>query len=574
MIMITCHAPKRRCLGASLILTIAALTAFNSATAAAPAALDMNAALMTAEVALGRNDCKTASSEYLKAAQGSKDIKLAARASEVALGCGQFQTAEQATARWRQLASTDVAAVMNAIRAELGRARIAEARTLWTGWLPGDSAANPAVIVGAIEWLTERHASDQVLAMLRDAKHERMASANVQLRMAQLALEAYDSNLALTYADAAAKVGADANELHSIRMRAYGTLGRADEALREARALATVQPLAVGETLSLLGRDAEAHAELLKQRDNPQVRSLAERRLALQAFADGNYRDAEQRFTTLMRDQNTAALAVYYLAQIAELRGNREDAVRGYELLAESPMDAAARRRIAAIYLQDGERSQALRMVAAGDNAEVGDRINGELAQAELLGSAGAARDGVARLDAALQNFPGHPDVLYQRAVLLEKYDSNAAIAVLEAMAKARPRDMNVANALGFTLADHNRQLPRAENLIRAALATGPDNPAILDSLGWVLFRRGQLQAALAPLQRAFRLYRDGDIGAHLGEVFWKLNRQSDARAAWQQALAADPDNDYLVATAKRYAPDLQAPKPPPSVGNEPATDV
>jgi tetratricopeptide (TPR) repeat protein len=385
--------------------------------------------------------------------------------------------------------------------------------------------------------------------------------------MAELAIDGNDLHLALAYADAAAKAGADAAALHELRMRTYGALGEADAALREARALKDggQQPLAVAETLLLLGREPEATEELLKLHDNPDLRNLADRRLALLAFTASNYAEAERRFAGLLRDQNMVAMAVYYMAQMSERRGNAEEAVRSYELLANSAYDAAARRRIAGIYLRDGERAQALRMVAAGDDADISARIGAELMQAELLGSGGAAADGVAHLDTALQSYPAHPELLYQRAVLLEQYDSAAAIAALEALLKARPADLNIANALGFTMADHNRDLARAERLIRSALAAQPDSPAILDSIGWVLHRRGQPQAALPYLQRAFLLFREGDVGAHLGEVLWKLGRQDEARSVWQQALAADPDNVNLLATTKRFAPELKAPKPPPS---------
>jgi tetratricopeptide (TPR) repeat protein len=398
----------------------------------------------------------------------------------------------------------------------------------------------------------------------------------VQLRMAELAIDGNDLNLALAYADTAAKAGADAPAIQELRMRAYGGLGQLNSALAEARALKDggQQPLAVAETLLLLGREPEATTELLKLRDNPDLRNLADRRLGLLAFSNSNYREAEQRFTGLLRDQNMVAMAVYYLAQMSERRGDPEEAVRSYELLANSAYDGAARRRIAGIYLHDGERAQALRMVAAGDDADIAARLGAELVQAELLASGGAPADGVARLDAALLNYPAHPEILYQRAVLLEQYDSSAAVAALEALLKTRPADQNIANALGFTLADHNRDLARAERLIRGALAAQPDNPAILDSLGWVLHRRGQSLAALPYLQRAFLLYREGDVGAHLGEALWQLGRKDEARGVWNQALAADPDNSNLLATTKRLAPELAAPKPPPSLNSGSGTTV
>ena len=129
-------------------------------------------------------------------------------------------------------------------------------------------------------------------------------------------------------------------------------------------------------------------------------------------------------------------------------------------------------------------------------------------------------------------------------------------------------------NALGFTLADHRRELKRAEELIRASLVAQPDNPALLDSLGWVLHRRGQNAAAVAPLARAFRLLHDGDIGAHWGEVLWSTDQKAAARQAWQRALIADPDNKLLAATVHRYAPALKAPKPPPALESAPRTSI
>ena len=115
-----------------------------------------------------------------------------------------------------------------------------------------------------------------------------------------------------------------------------------------------------------------------------------------------------------------------------------------------------------------------------------------------------------------------------------------------------RPDDPGIANAVGFTLADHARSLDRAEKLVRQALLVSPDNPAIQDSLGWVQFRRGQVKAASLVLERAWRNGRDADIGAHFGEALWKLGEEGRARYVWQQALNLDPDNELVRATFAR----------------------
>jgi predicted Zn-dependent protease len=268
-------------------------------------------------------------------------------------------------------------------------------------------------------------------------------------------------------------------------------------------------------------------------------------------------------------------MAVYYLGLIAERRGDDDTATRDYALLMGTAFEGEGRRRTASILYRQGDRDAAVRVLSAPRDAEPDERIRADLASAELLSVAGAADEALSRVEGALRRAPGNPDISYQRAVLLERAGRvGTAITALEALHRERPLDDNVSNALGYTLADHRRELPRAEQLIRAALAGQPDNPAVLDSLGWVLYRRGHGAAALPVLERAFRLLHDGDIGSHWGEVLWAAGRKSEARAAWQRALAADPENPRLAETVRRYAPALAAPKPPPALEPAPLTTI
>ena len=110
-------------------------------------------------------------------------------------------------------------------------------------------------------------------------------------------------------------------------------------------------------------------------------------------------------------------------------------------------------------------------------------------------------------------------------------------------------------NALGYTLADHDLELPRAERLIRRALVVTPDNPAVLDSLGWVRFKRGDLRAAAPILEHAYEVGQDADIAAHWGEVLWKSRDESGARKVWAAALARDPAAPLLKSTVNRLLP-------------------
>ncbi len=79
-----------------------------------------------------------------------------------------------------------------------------------------------------------------------------------------------------------------------------------------------------------------------------------------------------------------------------------------------------------------------------------------------------------------------------------------------------------------------------------------PDNPAFLDSLGWVRFRRGDVPGALPHLERAYRIFPDAEIASHWGELLWVSGKQAEARALWARSLARSPDSKPLRATIER----------------------
>ena len=119
-------------------------------------------------------------------------------------------------------------------------------------------------------------------------------------------------------------------------------------------------------------------------------------------------------------------------------------------------------------------------------------------------------------------------------------------------------RSAEALNALGYTLADRNERLDEAFALVSRALKLRPDSPAVLDSMGWVLYRQGDLEQAAVYLRRALDLSQDDEIAAHLGEVLWVSGRQADAKTVWRQALGHAPDSDKIRAVVQRLQAGLQ----------------
>jgi Tfp pilus assembly protein PilF len=164
-----------------------------------------------------------------------------------------------------------------------------------------------------------------------------------------------------------------------------------------------------------------------------------------------------------------------------------------------------------------------------------------------LLVGAGDLKSALSTLDVAEKEYPDDADLKYTRATVLETAGKTKdAIDAFEAALKRRPDDPQLLNALGFTLADHKQQLGRAEQMVRTALAVSPDNPAIQDSVGWLLYKRGKNSQALQMLARAWQNSGDVEIASHYGEVLWKAGQQDKARYVWQQALISEPEHLHL----------------------------
>ena len=157
-------------------------------------------------------------------------------------------------------------------------------------------------------------------------------------------------------------------------------------------------------------------------------------------------------------------------------------------------------------------------------------------------------------LERALSTQPEQPDLLYESALLAEKLGRVELLeSRLRKLIELQPENAQAYNALGYSYADRNMRLPEARQLIEKALQLAPNDPFILDSMAWVLYRQGDLEGALSLLQRAHGLRPDPEIAAHLGEVLWKRGEQERARVIWREGLQTQPDNDTLRETLQRF---------------------
>ena len=186
------------------------------------------------------------------------------------------------------------------------------------------------------------------------------------------------------------------------------------------------------------------------------------------------------------------------------------------------------------------------------------DAVRVVLEQARLYHDYAAPARAKTALDEGLARFPAHPDLLYQRGLLAAQLDLlDLHERDMRQLIALQPHNAHAYNALGYTLADQTERLDEAFKLISKALKLRPNDPFILDSMGWAHFRRGgpgDNARAIAYLQRALAVREDAEIAAHLGEALWVAGRKREAREIWAKGKAWSPDNATLLDTLRRFS--------------------
>jgi Flp pilus assembly protein TadD len=178
------------------------------------------------------------------------------------------------------------------------------------------------------------------------------------------------------------------------------------------------------------------------------------------------------------------------------------------------------------------------------------------LAESQLLREAGRPNDAYILLETALTNQPDNPELLYETALNAERIGKPEILEThLTHLLKLVPDHAHAMNALGYSLADRNIRLPEARELIGKALSLMPDDAFIMDSLGWVLFRQGELPASLKTLEKAYSIKADPEIAAHMGEVLSAMERKDDARRILKEAAKQFPDSEVIKGAIKKLQP-------------------
>jgi len=521
---------------------------------------------LSAELAFQRGEKFSGYSTMMSLARTLRDPRLARRALEFAVSGSLGAEALKAARLWREIAPQSDEAAQALVGLLISSGRIDDAKAAMAQQLASSSpATRPNTIALLQRQLARMQDRARAYAMLRELLEPYADVLEARLTLAQAAMVAGDRNTALSEARAAlakhpgselaALVLSQIIEDRTEATQSLATFLQKNPKAREVR-------LAYARALIEQSKIVEAKAQFAQLLTHyPEDRTTLYA-LGLMAAQAGEMREAESylsKYIETLNDEpdrerdSTQALMV--LAQIAEDKNDTATALKWLEKIEPdnqgSYITAILRRAMLVAKSKDPETARALLQQAEARNYD--ERAKLIVGEAQLLRDAGRLDDALRLVADALEIYKNNIDLLYEHAMLAERAKQfDLMERELRQLIKLAPDNQHAYNALGYSFADRNLRLQEALDLISKANQLAPDDPFILDSLGWVEFRLGRLDQALKTLQRAYGIKADAEIAAHLGEVLWKLGRHDEAKKLWRSANEKDPKNETLKSTLQR----------------------
>lgn len=529
---------------------------------------DLVYAVLVAEMAGRRGDMAMAFTHYLHAAQLARDPRMAEFAVRAAVSGGDDDGAERAVALWLALKPDSAGArqVAALLRIKAGDREGALIHLVEVVRLAGaDAGAGYGHVIG-------------IIARARD-DDERVALMESLVSMDAENPDAYHA-LAVVAAGAGHSAVAEQAARKALELRPNWSTPRtflvrlllSEDKRDEARALLETYVAASPDDSDLRMLYGQF---LVEEEEFSNARNEFERLLSTKPkapdvlFAVGvlslqldDLDAARTYFTRLYRTGERGSEAAFYLGQVEERTEHNEVALDWYGKV-EGANALQAQVRIAVIHAKEGNVARAREIVQQLRDQSPKDAESLYLVEAEILDEVGRTDDAMAVYGLAIDAFPDNTDLKYARAMYAVKLNRiELAEADLRDIIIANPDHADALNALGYTLADRTERYTEAKAFIEQAHALEPEEPAILDSMGWINYRLGNNAIAADYLRRALEALNDGEIAAHLGEVLWAMGRHDEAWQVWDEALKNHPEHAYLLEVVARHRVTQSEPRP------------
>lgn len=519
---------------------------------------------LSGEIAYQRGDWQTGFVTMLGLAQQTRDPRLARRAAEIALSAKQADEALAAVRLWRNLAPHSDEATQYYLSFIIVGDNLAEAKPILEQRLKEARPQTRALLAFQIQRLLSR-AKDkpEAFKLLEDLLAPYADMPEAHLALSQAAFSQGDGERARREAQTALKLKPD-SEL-AILSLAQVTQDKNDASklladflkhypkARDVR-MAHARMLVEQKEFAKARGDFEA---MLKEQPDDLTSLYA---LGVLGVQMNDLASAEKYLVTYLntlsahpdedRDPNQALLL---LAQIAEERKDTDAVLKWLSKIEPGEAYLNAQIKRAQVIAKRGDLAGARRLLH--ETPASGEREESQLiiAEGQILRDSNQLNEAMKVLQAGVKRYPDSTDLLYDYAMAAEKGNHlDIMETALRKIMTLAPNNQHAYNALGYSLAERNIRLDEAYALIEKAMQLAPEDPFIMDSMGWVQFRMGRLKDAETSLKRAYELRPDPEIAVHLGEVLWVKGQKEAAQKLWRDAQSKDPQNDTLKSTLAR----------------------
>jgi tetratricopeptide (TPR) repeat protein len=515
--------------------------------------------LMAAELAGQRNQYDLALDAYLQAAKRVDDPRIAERAVKIGLFLKDERRTQEALAVWLEKDGKNLGARKFALLLAIKNANRNSALENINAMLQEDPAGFEAGLLELIKLFEKEGRAQFTYDVLEEVSKQQPTQVSVLFLQAVLATMLPDNALAQEKISKALELQPDWNKAVIFQAQLAGRTGDLMKARRylEKAVKQAPEDLQLRKMLIEVLVNTEAYDDAIRVCQNvlDEKPDDAESLFSIALiYAQQNQLDrAENYLEKLLSNPEWRDQASFYLGKLEMQKRRPEKALAWFDKVVDSRMafdaDMAGLSIVMNLKRQDEVEQRVLRM----ENKYPEQRLRILTTKAEFLNQQGDYQQAFDVLSAVLKEGPDNRDVLYARALVAEKMDR---IDLLEedllSILRKNPDDVGALNAMGYTLTDKTERYDEAEKYLKRAIELQPNEAVVIDSYGWLLFKKGQAEQALNYLQQAYEKQAENEIAAHLIEVLWSVGGRKEAKELFDSIYKKSPEDEYLLKLKKR----------------------
>lgn len=517
--------------------------------------------LLSAEIAAQRGQIGLSSALYSKAAEVTRDPRVAQQATRAAYYARDDKRAIAAAKLWNELEPKNLEArqVLAALLVRAGKTETAVKHFEYVLRHGKHSERQGFMLISSL--LSKEKDKQAALEVMRKLIAKRKDNPHALFAYSQLAFLTGTLDVAVNSIKKVIELQPEWTEAYILQTNIFVRQGYKAHALEVLRQSVASQSdnakLRMFYARNLV--DAKQFGGAIKQfsllTDDETLQHEARYALGLLSLQMNKPAQSQEYFTQLLEDKKRVPESQYYLAQSYESQNKLDDAIKWYKKISNNQFRFEAKLRMAIILAKQGNMQDARLLLQNISPDSLDKELRVYLAEGEMLNDAKQHEEALTLYNEALQQLTDNNRLLYARALTAEKLGKiDLAISDLESIVKREPENAQALNALGYTLVDKTKQLEQGLVYIKKALKLAPEDPSILDSIGWAYYRLGQYDEALKYLKRAFEQLKDAEVAAHLGEVLWVAGDREAAQEVWNSAIQQAPNDDLLLNVIQKFS--------------------